>query len=138
MEYYKLTYGKILFLLSFSTTAILAQENDSLADTLKCNSNILPEIKTTITPQTDKWFAQDKFLHFYFSASMVGLSYHTLICRLNKNENEGRIFAISFTAFVGLGKEIYDKKKKNRFSWKDLCWDGIGILTGYLAFIHDY
>lgn len=124
----------IIFLLP--AFLIFAQENDSLNDTL--NLHITPEIKTMLKPQHDEWFSQDKFLHFYFCATMVGLGYHTLVCRMDRDETESKIFSISFTAMVGIGKEIYDKKKKGKFSWKDLCWDGAGLAVGYFAFIHKY
>ncbi|MEO0185971.1 MAG: hypothetical protein ABIL20_09260 [candidate division WOR-3 bacterium] len=125
-------------LILFLVVTGIGQEQDSLADTLKPKLNVKPEMESVIKPQTDKWFAQDKFLHFYFSASIVGLSYHTMVNRLNHDENQSKIFSVSFTAIVGLGKEIYDKKKKGHFSWKDLCWDGAGLAVGYFAFVHKY
>lgn len=125
---------KIIFLIPIFF--IFAQESDSLNDTL--NLYINPEIKKMIKPQRDEWFSQDKFLHFYFCATMVGLGYHTLVCRMERDETESKILSISFTVMVGIGKEIYDKKKKNHFSWKDLCWDGAGLTVGYFAFVHRY
>jgi len=124
---------KILFLNLLFIISVFAQDSDSLNDSLRCRLNISKNIQTT-----DKWFSQDKFLHFYACASIVGLSYHTLVCRLKRDEKEGKIYSISFTALVGLGKEVYDKKKKGHFSWKDLCWDGAGLAIGYFAFIHRY
>lgn len=118
-----------LFFASFGT----AQNNDSLYDSLRYKSNVSEAIKPV-----DAWVSQDKFLHFSACASIVGLSYHTLVCRLNKDENKGKVYSISFTALIGLGKEIYDKKRKGHFSWKDLCWDGAGLAVGYFAFIHEY
>ncbi len=124
---------KIIFLNLLFIVFVYAQESDSLNDSLRYRLNIFKNIQTT-----DKWFSQDKFLHFSACASLVGLSYHTLVCRLKKDEEQGRIYSISFTALVGLGKEVYDKKKKGHFSWKDLCWDGAGLVVGYFAFIHRY
>ncbi|MGQ9464184.1 MAG: hypothetical protein ACUVQ4_00545 [bacterium] len=109
-------------------------ENDSLIDSLKMRQEIMPVSKKI----SDQWFSQDKFLHFSACASIVGLSYHTLVCRLKKTEDTGKLYAVSLTAVIGLGKEFYDKKKKKHFSWKDLCWDGLGLAFGYFAFIHDY
>ncbi len=127
---------RIMILIVLPFAFIFAQKNDSLNDSLKIYK--VPEIKPTIKVSRDEWFSQDKFLHFYFSATIVGLSYHTLVCRLDRDEREGKIFSISFTAIAGLGKEIYDKKKKGHFSWKDLCWDGAGLAVGYFAFVHKY
>lgn len=123
---------KMLFLVLLCFSLSTAQYSDSLSDTLKY------KIKNTINYPRDAWFSQDKFLHFSACASIVGLSYHTLVCRLEKDEDTGKIYAISLTAVIGLGKEIYDKKKKKHFSWKDLCWDGLGLTAGYFLFIHEY
>ncbi|MGB9720426.1 MAG: hypothetical protein ACPL28_02955 [bacterium] len=124
---------RILLLMLILGTFVFGQKSDSLCDSSGYKQNLSKEIKTG-----DAWLSQDKFLHFSACASMVGLSYHTLVCRLNKNENQGKVYSISFTALIGLGKEIYDKKKKGHFSWKDLCWDGAGMAAGYFAFIHRY
>lgn len=115
-----------------------AQGVDSLADSLTIKKEVLANIKTKVKPVGDKWFSQDKFLHAYFSASIPGLTYYVYTDRLKKDENLGKIYAISLTAIAGLGKEIYDKKRKGHFSWKDLCWDGVGLALGYFVFIHDY
>lgn len=123
---------KMLFFILLFWGLGRAQYADSLSDTLKY------KIKDAINYPRDAWFSQDKFLHFSACASIVGLSYHTLVCRLQKDEDTGKIYAISLTAVIGLGKEIYDKKKKKHFSWKDLCWDGLGLAVGYFAFIHEY
>ncbi|MCX7994749.1 MAG: hypothetical protein N3A65_03110 [candidate division WOR-3 bacterium] len=138
LKYFDCLVYKILFLIFSLITIGVSQKQDSLSDTIKSRLDVHPEVKSAIKYPGDKWFAQDKFLHFYFCASIVGLSYHTLANRLNHDENQSKIFSISFTAFVGLGKEIYDKKKKGFFSWKDLCWDGAGLVMGYFAFVHKY
>ncbi len=122
--------GLPLTILFFSLS--VAQYNDTLSDTLKYR------IEKPNRFSHDSWLSQDKFLHFSACASIVGLSYHTLVCRLNKAENQGKVYAISLTAIIGIGKEVYDKKKKKHFSWKDLCWDGAGLIAGYFAFVHKY
>ncbi len=83
----------------------------------------------------DAWFSQDKFLHFSVCAAIPGYAYHVSVCRLNKDENLGRVYSISITALIGIGKEIYDKKRSGHFSWKDLVWDGMGLTVGYFVFM---
>lgn len=83
----------------------------------------------------DKWFSQDKFLHFSACAAISGFTYHVSIRHLDECEKRGRIYSISVTALLGIAKELYDKKKKGHFSWKDLFWDGIGLGVGYLVFV---
>ena len=87
-------------------------------------------------PLSDQWFSGDKFLHFSACASICGLTYHFYANRLHRDEDRGKVYAISLTALAGLGKELYDKKKKNHFSWKDLFWDGLGLTAGYFLFVH--
>ncbi len=84
----------------------------------------------------DSWLSPDKFMHFGISAGIVGLTYHTYVCRLKRDETEGKILSASLTGLLGLGKEIYDKKKKGHFSWKDLIFDGLGLGVGYLLFVY--
>ena len=84
----------------------------------------------------DPWFSQDKFLHFSACAAISGLTYHFYVNRLNRDEERGKVYAISLTALVGLGKEIYDKQRKGHFSCKDLVWDALGLAVGYFVFVH--
>ena len=109
---------------------------DSLPDSLRVEPPSSPTMTVPARPVSDQWFSQDKFLHFYFSATITGLGYHVYADRMKKDEDQGKVISVSLTALIGLGKEIYDKKKKNLFSWKDLAWDGLGIAAGYLLFIH--
>ncbi len=88
-------------------------------------------------PETsrDKWLSQDKFLHFSACAAISGFAYHISVHRFEEDMHRGRVYSVSITALIGIGKELYDKKKKNHFSWKDLLWDGLGIGVGYLVFV---
>jgi uncharacterized protein YfiM (DUF2279 family) len=121
-----------VFLMSF----IFNPASDSRPDSLKFVPKLSPVMTEPIRPVADPWFSQDKFLHFYFSATITGLGYHVYADQLKRDDVEGRALSVSLTALVGLGKELYDKKKKNQFSWKDLAWDGLGIAAGFLLFIH--
>lgn len=124
----------MILIFIISQYGYVSSENDSLIDSLKIRQEIMRVPKKI----SDQWFSQDKFLHFSACASIVGLSYHTLVCRLKKDEDTGKLYAVSLTAIIGLGKEFYDKKKQKHFSWKDLCWDGLGLSAGYFLFIHKY
>lgn len=117
------------FSIALFFSSLLAQTPDSLSDSLQQG----PKLNAAMA--SDKWFAQDKLLHFYFSATIAGLSYHVYTDQMKRDEDRGKIISVSLTALIGLGKELYDKKKKNQFSWKDLAWDGLGLTAGYLLFI---
>lgn len=87
----------------------------------------------------DPWFSQDKFMHLYASASICGFSYY-LCNRLgsDRDRTPNAVYSISLTALVGLSKETCDRVRKNKFSWRDLCWDAAGIGLGYLLFVRAY
>jgi uncharacterized protein YfiM (DUF2279 family) len=127
--------NRVLLLTLFLSTGLVAQAPDSLSDSLRNGPRPGSVFTKPILPVSDQWFSQDKFLHFYFSATIAGLSYHIYADQLKRDNNQGKVISVSLTALVGLGKEIYDKKKKNHFSWKDLFWDGAGLAAGYLLFI---
>jgi len=124
----------LLLLIIFSSAA--GQEIDSLKDSLFVKKEVPGRLNMVIKPIHDPWISQDKFLHFSACAAISGLTYHFYVCRLKRNENRGKVYSVSLTALIGIGKEIYDKKKKGHFSWKDLFWDGLGLATGYFIFIH--
>lgn len=83
----------------------------------------------------DDWVSSDKILHFSVSMNLVGVTYHVHQRHLAGEWDQGRVLSVSLTALAGLGKEIYDKKRKGHFSWKDLIYDAAGIAAGYLIFI---
>ena len=107
--------------------AVDSSDTTIIKDTIK--------VKYTKTVK-DPWLSQDKFLHFSACAALTGLTYHLYVCRWKRDEHLGRVYAVPLTAVLSLSKEIYDKKKKGQFSWRDLCWDGLGLLAGYLLFIY--
>jgi uncharacterized protein YfiM (DUF2279 family) len=115
------------FVIAQSQEFVLSQSIDSSSDSI---------IDLGITPIKDKWFSGDKLLHFSASAAITGLTYHFYVNRLNRPEDRGRVYSVSLTALVGIGKELYDKKKKGYFSWKDLVWDGLGLAVGYFVFVY--
>jgi uncharacterized protein YfiM (DUF2279 family) len=126
---------RVLYLTLFLFAGLVAQAPDSLIDSLHIEPQSSLVLAKPIQPVSDRWFSQDKFLHFYFSATIAGLGYHVYADQMKRDEGSGKVISVSLTALIGLGKEIYDQKKKNQFSWKDLAWDGLGIAVGYLLFI---
>jgi uncharacterized protein YfiM (DUF2279 family) len=126
---------RTLFLTAFLFSFLTAQAPDTLLDSLLSEPKLNPARATPVALASDKWFAQDKLLHFYFSATIAGLSYHVYADQMKRDGDRGKIISVSLTALIGLGKELYDKKKKNQFSWKDLAWDGLGLAAGYLLFV---
>ena len=114
--------------------SILVGQTETQADSLEQSDSLVitSEMKKVVS---DPWFGRDKVLHFSAGMAIPGLTYHFYVCRLNRDEQRGKIYAVSLTALLALGKEVYDKKKKGHFSWKDLAWGGLGLAVGYIAFV---
>lgn len=127
--------SKCLLVIFVVSSVVSAQNVPAEGDTLVQPDSlvIMPEMRKQIT---DPWFAQDKLLHFSAGFAIPGLTYHFYVCRLERDEDRGKVYAVSLTALLALGKELYDKKKKDHFSWKDLTWSGAGLAIGYLVFVH--
>jgi uncharacterized protein YfiM (DUF2279 family) len=81
----------------------------------------------------DRWLSPDKGYHLV--GSLIGT---TLVGQLSMKGFDTRREASQIigmgTAFsLGLAKEIYDSgKQKNKFSWKDLMANGVGIVIGVI------
>jgi uncharacterized protein YfiM (DUF2279 family) len=77
----------------------------------------------------DRWFAADKVKHFFASAFTQSVAFGAF--RLTGQGRHGSLVgAASVAAAVGIGKEIYDLKTGGDASFKDLAWDGVGIVAG--------
>ncbi len=70
--------------------------------------------------KNDKWLSNDKFKHFFVSYIIYSASYE-----ITNKENSAII-----TFSIGVSKEIYDGFRKEKFSYKDLIWDILGISFG--------
>ncbi|HET6761573.1 MAG TPA: DUF2279 domain-containing protein, partial [Gemmatimonadaceae bacterium] len=84
----------------------------------------------------DSWFGIDKIKHFFISAFIESVSYSALqAARVDRRP--ALAGAIGVTAAVGVAREIHDKQKpRNRFSYRDLTWDGLGIAAGAVLVTH--
>jgi putative lipoprotein len=75
----------------------------------------------------DSWFGIDKIKHFFMSAFIESVSYSALQAA-NVKRRPALAGAIGVTAAFGVAREIHDKRKPgNRFSYRDLTWDALGI-----------
>jgi len=93
--------------------------------------------KDTIKMIPDKWFALDKVYHFLVSFSLVGSGYHLLANRIGMKESYATSASIGGTLALGISKEIFDNSRPDdRFSYRDLIYDILGITIGYFVFIH--
>jgi uncharacterized protein YfiM (DUF2279 family) len=80
----------------------------------------------------DSWFGVDKIKHFFISAFIESMTYSALQAAHVKRR-PALTGAIGVTAAIGVGRELHDRKKPgNRFSYRDLTWDALGIGAGAL------
>jgi uncharacterized protein YfiM (DUF2279 family) len=78
----------------------------------------------------ESWFGVDKIKHFFISAFIESISYSALQAA-NVKRRPALTGAIGVTAAIGVAREIHDRKKPgNRFSYRDLTWDALGIGAG--------
>ncbi len=70
----------------------------------------------------DKWFSKDKFKHFFGSYII-----YSFISEIKNKE-----ISVPITFALGLSKEFYDGFRKEKFSYKDLVWDALGIGLGLI------
>jgi len=81
----------------------------------------------------DKWLAWDKAGHFLISGFLAGSSYSIYHQSFNNDRESSIYFASIFSLSIGVGKEISDMKKpKDKFSYKDVIFDVLGISAGIL------
>ena len=81
----------------------------------------------------DNWLAWDKAEHLGVSALFSGTLY-SVFHNFYDNDRKASIYLSSSLTFsLGLGKEFYDRRNpRNRFSYKDLVADVLGIGIGLL------
>lgn len=121
-------YLVVLFLLLTMAESLLASERpvtlkayfDSFAKGNKQNSK-------------ESWISLDKGYHIV--GSMICT---TLVGQLSKkgfdtSTQKTQVIGAGTSFTLGLVKEIYDSKKpQNKFSWKDLAANGVGIIIGVI------
>lgn len=72
--------------------------------------------------KNDAWLSKDKFKHFFVSYIIYSVS--------NEMANKENSAIITFS--IGISKEIYDGFRKEKFGYKDLIWDLLGISFGLI------
>jgi putative lipoprotein len=84
----------------------------------------------------DSWFGIDKIKHFFISAFIESVSYSALQAT-GVQRKSALTGAIGVTAALGVARELHDKRTPgNRFSYRDLTWDALGITAGAVMLRH--
>ncbi len=83
----------------------------------------------------DPWFGKDKLKHFAVSMALAGAGYYAAHYKLKMGKENARAASAGVTLSIGLGKEIYDRKRSaTGFSRRDLAADALGCGAGIAAF----
>jgi len=99
------------------------------------NKSHRPENK--VKKVEDKWLGWDKAGHFLISGFLAGSSYSIYHKSFDNDKESSIYFASIFTLSLGVGKEISDMRKpKDKFSYKDIIFDILGISVGILIASH--
>ncbi|MDQ7063039.1 MAG: hypothetical protein Q9P90_02205 [candidate division KSB1 bacterium] len=86
----------------------------------------------------DPWLGADKFKHIALSAYLLGAQMYIYQQPLGLDERRALGLAVTGTAVIGIGKEIYDGVSgRGQASFKDLAADLLGIALGSLLFMMD-
>jgi putative lipoprotein len=119
---------KVLFLCLFTLLVLLSSY--SLAEATQQDSLKIEKAKTK---KVDKWWGKDKAKHFLVSAFLAGACHKIYHNQWHNKKKHSLYFSTGFTLSLGLCKEIYDDtRSRNKFSYKDLIYDLLGIGVGLL------
>ena len=113
------------------------QPNGHCTSLIKDQCQLKVVVSDSIRMIPDKWFALDKVYHLVVSFSLVGSSYHLLANRIKVQKSYSTASSIGGVFALGITKELYDASRPDdRFSYRDLIYDILGIGIGYFVFIH--
>lgn len=77
-------------------------------------------------PSGDRWFAEDKFKHFWLSFAATTLTFG-FVDAAGLDWPEAGVAAGVVAGGAGVWKEFSDRERGERFSRKDLVWDALGV-----------
>lgn len=83
----------------------------------------------------DPWFGRDKLAHFAASA-LIQSATHSVFRWRGASYQRASWTATAVTATSGVGKELWDRHRKRDFSFRDLAWDGVGIVASAAVIRH--
>lgn len=93
----------------------------------------IPVDTTKDTVRYDPWMGFDKVQHFTVSCLWTLSSQYLLESKLQFSASEALPLSMGSAFLAGIGKEIYDREKKNGFfSRRDLVANVLGITVGIL------
>lgn len=85
--------------------------------------------RDSVRPVPDRWFARDKAEHFVTSA-VIQVAVFGALRMTGVRQSRALLAASTVTVGAGVGKEVWDARGHGDPSWRDLTWDGIGMVAG--------
>ena len=85
---------------------------------------------STLQAQSNKY--NDKIMHYgagNFAAASTSVFYNLLIPEEKRSKLWKSVFCFASATFIGVGKELYDRKTHGEFDYKDLGATMLGGLT---------
>ncbi len=77
----------------------------------------------------DPWLGRDKAKHFGAAVVVQSMGY-ALMRRHGAARAPAQWRAAALTTALGVGKELWDGQGHGDASWRDVTWDGIGLVVG--------
>lgn len=77
----------------------------------------------------DPWLGRDKVIHYGVSAGIAAGGY-TAGALIFDTRAHALALGAGAAVVAGIGKELADLGGYGNASWKDLAWDGLGMVTG--------
>ncbi|MBN2417676.1 hypothetical protein JXO52_17715 [bacterium] len=95
-----------------------------------------PDAEPAAVFRADRWLGSDKAKHAAASMLLCGAAGWLLHNRFERPRHDSRLAGAVFSLSLGVFKELNDHRSaNNRFSWKDLAADFLGVVIGGLLLV---
>ena len=81
------------------------------------------------TTANDPWDSTDKFIHYGASAGIAASGY-VVGALIFEPRAHALAVGAGAAAFAGISKELLDLDGAGNASWKDMAWNGLGLVSG--------
>jgi uncharacterized protein YfiM (DUF2279 family) len=81
-------------------------------------------------PPADAWLGEDKFRHFWASYVVTSFGFAAAVAA-DQDRDTALLIGIGAGATAGVAKELYDRRRGQIFSRRDLVADALGIAAAY-------
>lgn len=86
-------------------------------------------VPAELRAEDDPWTSRDKVIHYGVSAGIAAGGYVAGALVFDTRAH-ALVMGAGAATIAGVGKELVDLGGHGNASWKDLAWDGLGMITG--------